>query len=110
MPTHIGLSAMNRLEILDNCFRHDKWWSKVMLLQEVNRHVEAIRDRPISDATLRNDLEEIERKASDNLLCELRLTNGGLKKQKHYRYGNRDFSFFKKFRLKLPNMTYFNRR
>ncbi len=96
MPTHIGLSAMKRIEILDNCLRHDRWWSKIMLLQEVNRHVEAIRDRPISDATLRNDLEEIERKAGGNLLCEMRLTYSGLKKQKHYRYGNRDFSFFKK--------------
>lgn len=89
MPLNVGISASARIELLDSLFRHDRWWSKEELLTEINKHVEAVKEKKISDATLRNDLEEIKNLAQDHFLEEERD-----RRKKYYRYSTREFSIY----------------
>ncbi len=96
MPLNVGISASARIELLDSLFRHDRWWSKEELLSEINKQVEAIKEKRISDATLRNDLEEIRNIAHENFMEEIRG-----RQKKYYRYQSRDYSIYNIERL-LP--------
>lgn len=94
MPKQLGLSAMQRIQVMNDRLRRDKWWTKETLFYEVNRYLETARDKPAAESTLRGDLETIKEKAGDDLLCEMRLSGGAKRKKCHYRYANPDFSYF----------------
>lgn len=94
MPKQLGLSAMQRIQIMDDRLRKDKWWTRDALFHEVNRHLEASKNTVASNTTLRGDLETIQDKAGDNLLCEMRQANGKVRKSLHYRYSDPDYSYF----------------
>lgn len=89
MAINVGLSAMARIELLDNLLRQDKWWTKEQLRKEVSSYIKAIKDKSISDATLRNDLEEIKLKAGDQFLEEK-----GARNIKKFKYADRNFSIY----------------
>lgn len=88
MSLNVGLSASARIELLDCLLRHDRWWTKEELLQEVCNYTRALKDKDVSDATLRNDLEEIRIKAGDHFLEEKK------GKKKAFRYDDRTFSIY----------------
>lgn len=94
MPKSIGLSALQRIEIMDDRLRRDRWWTKEMLFREVNRYLEGNGDIPAAESTLRGDLETIKLKAGEHFLSEMKATEGGGRKKLHVRYDAPDFSFF----------------
>jgi hypothetical protein len=94
MPKDVGLSAMLRIEIMNDRLRKDKWWTKEALFKEVNRYVEALRDKPVAESTLRGDLEVIKDRAGENFIEEMRVPNGGKRKRLHFRYADPEFSYF----------------
>jgi predicted DNA-binding transcriptional regulator YafY len=88
MALNVGLSASARIELLDSLLRHDRYWTKEELLREICNHTRALRDKDVSDATLRNDLDEIRIRAGENLEES---TKG---KKKAFRYTDRTFSIY----------------
>lgn len=89
MALNVGLSASARIELLDSLLRHDRWWTKEELLREICNHTRAMRDKDVSDATLRNDLDEIRIRAAEYFEES---TKG---KKKVFRYNDRTFSIYK---------------
>ncbi len=88
MALNVGLSASARIELLDSLLRHDRWWTKEELLHEVCTYTRALKDCDVSDATLRNDLEEIRINAGEQFL------EGKKGRKKTFRYQSRDFSIY----------------
>lgn len=88
MPLNVGLSASARIELLDSLLRHDRWWTKEELLQEVCNYTNALKDKDVSDATLRNDLDEIKIKAGEHFLESKK------GKKKAFRYDDRTYSIY----------------
>jgi predicted DNA-binding transcriptional regulator YafY len=89
MPLNVGLKASARIELLDGLLRHDRWWTKGELLTEVCRYSMALHEKMVSDATLRNDLEEIKLIAGEHYLED---TRGHGKKI--FRYDDRNYSIY----------------
>lgn len=94
MPKSVGLSALRRIEIMDDRLRKDTWWTKESLFAQVNRYETALRDNPVAESTLRNNLQMIKERAGDNFLEEMRVPGSGKRKCLHFRYANPDFSYF----------------